>query len=186
MAGLPHYKNSRAAISNFEPLYYAHFEIILTPPPSIAGWDLVMENVKKISGLDTSKIPAAVTQIYKGQTRSFAGGSIAGGNSVELGMDWEVNLNDNNSAYVYKALRQWTDLIYDPLTGRQGLKKDYIGGPMVVSWFNKQGDIHRQWKFPTVFPSAGLPAPDLDFNSNDIFDISGFNFIADYWEETIL
>ena len=186
MAGLPHYKNSRAAIQNFEPLYFAHFEVILTPPPAVANWDLVMENVKKVGGLDTNKLPDKTTQLYKGQTRTFAGGSIAGANSIDITLDFEVNLNDNNSAYVFKALRQWCDIIYDPLTGRQGLKKDYIGGPMVVSWFNKQGDIHRQWKFPTVFPTAALPAVDLDFNENGIFAVDGFTLTADYWEETIL
>ncbi len=187
MAGLPHYKNSRAAINNFEPLYPAPFEIILTPPPAVSDWDLLMENVLKVGGLETNKMPGTVTQTYKGNTRTFAGGSIAGDSFITLSLDFEVNLNDNNSAYVYKALRQWTDIIYDPLTGRQGLKKDYIGGPMVVSWFNKQGDIHQQWKFPTVFPSGALPAVgELSYDNNDKFQISGFSFVADYWEETIL
>jgi len=187
MAGLPHYKNSRAAVSNFEPLYPAHFEIILTPPAAVSGWDLVMENVLKVGGLETNKMPGVVEQQFKANKRSFAGGSIAGETTVSLALDFEVNLNDNNSAYVYKALRQWTDIIYDPLTGRQGLKKDYIGGPMVVSWFNKQGDIHQQWKFPTVFPETALPAVgELSYDNNDIFRISGFTLRADYWEETIL
>lgn len=189
MAGLPHYRNSRTAINNFEPLYKAHFEVILTPPPAVAGWDLVMENVTKIGGLETSKMPGIVEdQQYKGNKRSFAGGSIAGENSVSLTLDLEVNLNDNNSAFTYKALRQWTDLIYDPLTGRQGLKKDYIGGPMVVSWFNKEGDIYMQWKFPTVFPetTAGMDIGELDYAENGIFKIEGFTLRADYWEQTIL
>lgn len=187
MAGLPHYKNSRAAINNFEPLYPAHFEVILTPPSAVSGWDLVMENVQNIGGLETNAIPGIITQQYKGNVRTFAGGSISGANTINLTMDFEVNLNDNNSAYVYKALRQWCDIIYDPLTGRQGLKKDYVGGPMVVSWFNKQGDIHHQWKFPTVFPTAGITGPGtLDYGNNDKFMISGFTLVADYWEETIL
>lgn len=187
MAGLPHYKNSRAAINNFEPLYKAHFEVILTPPPAVAGWDLVMENCLKIGGLETNKMPSVVEQNYKDTKRSFAGGSMTGETTVSLTLDFEVNLNDSNSAYVYKALRQWTDLIYDPLTGRYGLKKDYIGGPMVVSWFNKQGDIYMQWKFPTVFPETALTnVTDLDYSSNDIFKVEGFTLRADYWEETIL
>ena len=188
MAGLPHYKNSKAAINNFEPLYKAHFEVILTPPPAVSEWDLVMENLTKIGGLNTNIFPDSIqTQTFKGQTRSFVGGSIEGKNSIDITLDFEVNLNDSNSAYVYKALRKWTDLIYDPLTGRQGLKKDYVGGPMIVSWFNKQGDIFHQWKFPVVFPISALPSVgDLDYSDSGIFKIEGFTLRADYWEETIL
>jgi len=185
MAGLPHYKNSTASVSNWEPLYNAHFEIILTPPPAVAGWDLVMEQVLKIDGLETDKQPGTVSQKYKSVTRRFAGG-VVDDTTVTLSMDFEVNLNDSNSAYVYKALRQWCDIIYDPLTGRMGLKKDYVGGPMVVSAFNKQGDIYRQWKFPTVFPISPLTAQTFDFSDNEIYRISGFQFAADYYEETVL
>ena len=186
MAGLPHYKNSKASMNNFEPLFLAHFEVILTPPPAISNWQLVMENVTKIGGLNTNKYPEEVEQLFKGTKRRFVGGANTD-TSVDISLDFEVNLNDNNSAYVFKALRQWTDLAYDPLTGRMGLKKDYIGGPMVCSWFNKQGDIHRQWKFPTIFPIQALPTQEeLSYDDNGIFKIEGFTFAADYWEETIL
>lgn len=185
MSGLPHYKNSKASTNNWEPLYSAHYEIILTPPPSIANWDIVMENVKKISGLETDKMPEVVEQHYKNAKRRFAGG-IVEDTGITIDLEFEVNLNDNNSAYVYKALRQWCDIIYDPLTGRMGLKKDYIGGPMVVSAFNKAGDIYRQWKFPTVFPITSITPMEFEYGSNEIFSISGFQLAADYWEETIL
>jgi hypothetical protein len=187
MAGLPHYRNSRTSINNFEPLYMAHFEVILTPPAALqSGFDLVMENVLTVGGLETNRMPTVIEQKYKSATRSFAGGMVDA-TTASLTLDFEVNLNDNNSAFVYKTLRQWCDIIYDPLTGRMGMKKDYIGGPMVVSWFNKQGDIFYQWKFATVFPETALSSPStLDYNSNDAFKIEGFTLRADYWDETIL
>lgn len=189
MAKLPHHRNSRTSTSNYEPMYLANFEVILTPPPAVAGWDLVMENVTKIGGLETNKMPEVVDdQQFKGNARSFAGGTIAGNNTVDLTLDFEVNLNDNNSAFVYKALKQWTDIIYDPLTGRRGLKKDYLGGPMVISMFNNEGDIFMQWKFPEVFPTsaAELDIGDLSYDENGIFKIEGFTLRADYFEHTIL
>lgn len=185
MAGLPHYKSSRASVNNWEPLYKAHFEIILTPPPAVGGWELVMEQVLKIDGLATDKMPETVDQKYKSAKRRFAGG-IVDDTGITLTLDFEVNLNDNNSAYTYKALRQWCNIIYDPLTGRMGLKRDYVGGPMVVSAFNKAGDIYRQWKFPTVFPITPISAMDFEYGSNEIYQIQGFQFAADYWEETVL
>ena len=186
MAGLPHYRNSQASMARYEPLYDAQFEVLLTPPPAVGGWDLVMEQVLKVDGINVNKMPAIVQQSYKSAKRSFAGGSISGDTTVDVSLDFEVNLNDSNSAYVYKALRQWTDLIYDPLTGRMGLKRDYTGGPMIINYFNKNGDIYRQVRFASVFPMTPLPVQAADFNANEIYRITGFQFRADYWEETIL
>jgi len=185
MAGLPHYRNSQAAMSKFEPLYIAQFEILLTPPPAVGGWDLVMEQVLKVDGIEVNKQPAKITQSYKSAKRTFAGGMVDD-TTVEVGIDFEVNLDDNNSAYVYKALRKWTDLIYDPLTGRMGLKRDYVGGPMIINYFNKAGDIYRQVRFASVFPVTPLPTMETDYNGNDIYRITGFKLNADFWEETIL
>lgn len=185
MAGLPHYRNSKAAMNRYEPLYLSQFEVLLTPPAAVGGWTLVMEQVTKVDGLEVNKVPDIVQQSYKFAKRSFAGGTI-GDTTVKISLDFEVNLDDQNSAYVYKALRQWCDLIYDPLTGRMGLKRDYSGGPMIVNQFNKNGDIYRQLKFSTVFPITPITALNGEYASNDIYKISGFQFQADFWEETIL
>ena len=186
MAGLPHFRNSRASMGNFEPVYNAQFEVILQPPPAVSGWSLVMENVIKVSGIETNKLPAVVTQKYKSATRSFAGGVVED-TTINIVLEFEVNLDETNSAYVYKALRKWCDLVYDPLTGRTGLKKDYISnGPMIINYFNKNGDIFRQVKAQRVFPTTPITPIESDFTSNDIYRISGFTLRADYWEETIL
>lgn len=185
MAGLPHYRNSKAAMQKFEPVYNAQFEVLLTPPAAVTGWTLVMENVLKVGGIDINRVPAVVEQKYKSAKRSFAGG-IVDDTSINITLDFEVNLDDSNSAYVYKALRKWCDLIYDPLTGRMGLKKDYTGGPLIINYFNKAGDIFRQVKAPVVFPTTPITPIESDFTNNDIYRISGFTLRADYWEETIL
>lgn len=185
MAGLPHYRNSSAAMQKFEPVYNAQFEVLLTPPAAVTGWTLVMENVIKVGGIEVNKVPAVVEQKYKSAKRSYAGG-IIDDTSINITLDFEVNLDDSNSAYVYKALRKWCDLIYDPLTGRMGLKKDYTGGPLIINYFNKAGDIFRQIKAPVVFPTTPITPIESDFTNNDIYRITGFTLRADYWEETIL
>lgn len=185
MAGLPHYRNSTAAMRKYEPVYLAQFEIQLTPPPAVSNWNLVMENVLKVGGVATNKLPAVVAQKHKSANRSFAGGMVDD-TTNDVTLDFEVNLDDSNSMYVYKALRKWCDLIYDPLTGRMGLKKDYTGGPMIINYFNKNGDIFRQVKYPVCFPTSPLPDLELDFSSNEIYQITGFTLRCDYWEETIL
>ena len=185
MAGLPHYRNSKAAMNKFEPVYNAQFEITLQPPAAVSDWSLVMEQVLKVGGVEVNKQPAVVEQKYKSAKRSFAGGMVDD-TTIDVSLDFEVNLNDANSMYVYKALRKWCDLIYDPLTGRMGLKKDYTGGPMIINYFNKNGDIFRQIKIPTCFPTSPITPIESDFGNNDIYRITGFTLRCDYWEETIL
>jgi hypothetical protein len=67
-----------------------------------------------------------------------------------------------------------------------GLKRDYTGGPMIINYFNKAGDIYRQVRFASVFPTTPLPKIDSDFGNNDVYRLTGFTLRADYWEETIL
>jgi hypothetical protein len=173
-------------MQKYEPLYQAQFEVLLTPPAAVTGWTLVMENVIKVGGLEVNKQPAPITQKYKSATRTFAGGTVDD-TSIKITLDFEVNLDDANSAYVYKALRKWCDLVYDPLTGRMGLKRDYTGGPLIVNFFNKAGDIYRQIKAPVVFPTTAIAGlNDADFTQSGIYQITGFTLNADYWEETIL
>jgi hypothetical protein len=145
MAGYGHYRNSQASMNNWEPAYNAQFEISFTPPAGIADWDITLENVKKVGGLKTNFMPELVTQTFKGATRSYVGGAVPQ-QTNDITLDFELNLNDSNSLYVYKALRAWSDLIYDPLTGKFGMKKDYIGGPIIISQFNKDGDIFQKSK----------------------------------------
>jgi len=185
MPGHPHYRNSQASMNNFEPVFTAQFEVSITPPAGISEWELTLENITKISGLDVNKMPEVIKdQKYKGVIRSHIGGAVPE-NPIEISLDFELNLNDSNSMYTYKALRLWTDRVYNPLTGTFGLKKEYIGGPLIVSQFNKKGDIFRQITFPVVFPSAAIPLPsDLDWSENGIFKLTDFKLTADYWDES--
>lgn len=182
MNGLPHYRNDRIGMALWEPVYLNLFQVLLTPPPAVDTWDYVIDNVTKISGLTTDLIPTApVEQTYKGSKRSYAG-AFPEKTTVDLAMSFQVNLNDSHSMFVFKGLRQWCDLIFDPLNGAMVLKKDYVGGPLVVSLYNRRGDIFRQWTFPVLFPMSPLPAMDLDYAATDIWQIE-MTFRSDYWDD---
>jgi len=184
MAGLPHYRNAKAAMNLFEPVYQNLFEITVTPPAGITGWDqLVIDNVKKVGGLDVEKTPALVEQIYKGAKRRFSA-AFPDDTAVTLTVDFEVNLNDQNSMYVYKALRAWCDLIFDPLTGAMTLKKNYVGGPMVVSVHNRKGDIFRQYTFPVIWPASAITSLELDYSTGATIWSVTMSFAADYWNDS--
>jgi hypothetical protein len=185
MAKLPHYRNSQAAMNNWEPVYLNLFEVQITPPAGLGSWNtpLLMEQVIKVSGLDVDKTPpAGVQQTYKGWTRSYANAKLDQ-TFVDLSFDFEVNLDDSNSMYMYKGLKEWCKRIFDPLTGTMSLKADYAGGPMVISIYNRPGDIFRQYTFDIVWPTTNINAIDLDYNSTDHWTVTGFTFRADFWND---
>ena len=53
MAGLPHYRNSKAAVNKYEPVYTNLFEVTILPPPGVSGGDILLEHVRSIGGLNT-------------------------------------------------------------------------------------------------------------------------------------
>jgi len=187
MAGLPHYKNSIAAQKLWDPVFFAYFDVMITPPSGVSDWPLVMNNILKIEGLMGNAHELNMQQQkYKGANRSFVGGVVPD-NSHELTLSFEVNLNDSNSMYVYKAIRQWSDLAFNPLTGKWGMKRDYHGGPLVVTQFNANGDIFRQITYQVAIPTSQVKGPDeVDWEADGIYRVEGWTIRVDDWDEVWL
>jgi len=189
MAGLPHFTSAKAAVSLYEPVYLNQFEVIIQPPAAVsnpagnAGRSLLVENITQISGLEVDKTPAPVEQFYKFARRRYAGAGVEQ-TGVKLRINFQTNLDDNNSNYVHKTLRQWSDLVYNPLTGAMGIKSNYAGGAYVlVSIFNKQGDVFRRMKFLNCFPTKAIDPIPLSYeNVGGLYTISA-EFRADYFED---
>ena len=91
-------------------------------------------------------------------------------------------MNEENDAYVYNILRAWNDIVYNPQSGAQGLKRNYVGECAVVI-FNKAGEIFREFKFPSIIPNGGLKSIDLEYTATGIYELS-MKYRADYWIET--
>lgn len=189
MAGLPHFNSSKAAVQLYEPVYLNQFEVIIQPPTAVSnpagnsGRTLLVENVLSVTGLAVDKNPAIAAQRYKFSTRRYAS-AVIDDTGVKIRIDFEANLDDNNSNYVFKTMRQWSDLIYNPLTGATGIKANYAGGTYIlISMFNKQGDVFRRVKLVNVFPTDPIKALDLDYtNGTTPYKIS-MSFRADYFED---
>lgn len=189
MAGLPHFTSAKAAIQLYEPVYLNQFEVIIQPPVGVVneqgngGRTLLVENVLSITGLTVDKNPQPMEQRYKFSRRRYAGGA-PDDTGVKVRIEFETNLNDNNSNYVFKTLRQWSDLIYNPLTGATGIKSTYAGGTYIlISIFNKQGDVFRRIKLLNCFPVDQIKSLDLDYtNGTTPYKIS-LSFRADYFED---
>lgn len=182
MAGLPHWDNSQAARGYFEPIFQNQFELIITPPATITdNVDLLVEQVIKVSGIPEFLTAGTTNQTYKFAKRAYAKAT-PNDTLVNLDVTFEVNLNDENNMYVYNTLRGWGDLIYDPLTGRQGLKRDYVG-EIYLAMFNKAGDIFREFRFAPAFLKEPLNSMSLDYTQDAIYQITA-KFVCDTYRET--
>jgi hypothetical protein len=194
LQGLSHFKNSRVSTSLWEPIYQNLWTVEITLPSSLGAdaeqINLLLEGVKKVSGLNTSKAISAMTQNYKSSDRSFAG---AGPDNtyIDVQLDFDVNLmRDSNNAPTMtqvKLLRKWCDLVYDPLTGRMGLKADYTAPQVVITMHDKALNPFWQWTLYNVFPTTSLPAPNLDYSQkSEPYRVTGFTLRCDYWNEVML
>jgi len=188
--GLPHFRNSRAAQELFEPLYLNLWTVQISLPVGVGSTEentnLLLENVQSISGLESNSFPASpIGQFYKWAERRFAGPKPEK-TTMDITLKFEVNLNKTPSAYVLKTLRKWNDLVYDPLTGRTGLKADYVAPWALVTLYDRAANPYWQWKLYNVFPITALPAPELDYQSEEIYRIEGYGLACDSWDETIV
>ena len=188
--GLSHWRNSRAAQELYEPLYFNLFTVQIALPVGIGSTNentnLVLESITKISGLESNSFPASpVSQQYKWATRRFAGAK-PDKTTMDVALSFEVNLNRTPSAYTLKTLRKWNDLVYDPLTGRTGIKADYVAPWVLITLHDRAARPYWQWKLYNVFPMTALPAPELEYMSEEIYRIEGYTLAADSWDETIV
>jgi len=195
-SGLPHFRLSQASMQSFEPIYKNLFEVRITPPAAIrtgTAWEntqLILDNVVSIGGIGgVEKIPPTVEQRYKGAVRTYAG-ALPDTTTADIDLTFEVNLNNENQVYVYNALKAWTDLVYNPLTGELGLKSEYAGTAddptiMTVLVYNKKAVVIKQLTFRQIFPTTPLTSvfDTLDYsNGTAISQVTGLTFRADYWD----
>jgi hypothetical protein len=181
MATLPHYTNSKASVNKWEFVAGNLFEVTIIPPPGISNRELLLEHVRTVGGLTTELGQEAVEQEFKTAKRSFL--STAPTNTVvDLAINFTLNLNDDNEMYVYKTLRDWKRVGYNPLTGEMGLKKDYSDAKIIVVMYNRIGDIHWQRTFHDCFINGDLPELALDYSSGDPLEME-VTFRSDYFTE---
>jgi len=189
--GLSHFRNSRAAQELFEPVYQNLFTVQISLPVGVGSTEentnLLLENVRSVGGLLSNSFPTdPVGQNYKWAIRRYAGAK-PDNPTMDVELEFEVNLDKTPSAYVLKTLRKWNDLVYDPLTGRTGLKVDYVAPWALITMYDRAARPFWQWKLFYVFPISQLPAPDLNYSeSTDVFRISGYTLACDYWDESIV
>ena len=172
-------------MNKHEPVYLTKFVttwILPTPLQSLYGAEVIVEQIKKIDGLDFDKIPSAVDQAYRFHKRKYAGSVVD--TSVELSMDFEVNVDESNRMYPYNIFKAWGKLQYDFMTGNMSLKKDYTGS-VTIEIHNKVGTVLRNIYVPVIFIAGNLNAMSLDYTSEAHYK-STVKFIAENPTDLIL
>ena len=150
--------------------------------------NIVLEGLRSVNGLDTQPGVGTAVQNYKYSDRGFAG-SKPGKTHLELTLNFELNVKRNgdvNDNYTYKFLRRWSDLTYDPLTGKFSIKKNYAAKAMTFLLHDKEGKPIHQWICYNLFPMAALQSPQLNYDSGDIWKGFTFQLWADTFDEAIL
>lgn len=202
LMGLPHFRSSRVSMSLYEPVYENLFTVTIQLPDAIQTLlgssyneekNLVLEGVRKIDGLDTQKVPNTVEQKYKFASRRFAASGPTE-TTLDLSLDFEINVRhqitagvaSSPSMYTLRVLRMWDDLIYDPLTGTQGLKIEYVAPEMEIILHDKKGNPFWIWKCYHVFPNKKFNPPAISYDSKEIYKVNGYGLACDYWDEAML
>ncbi len=189
---LSHFNNSRVSRAMDEPIYKNLWSVEIQLPDGVGATvestNIVLEGVRKVTGLDTPKVPGVAQQRYKSADRSFAG---AGPETtfLEVGLDFDINVQRNNgkpSMTQLKLLRKWCDLVYDPLTGRQGLKVDYTAPQMVITLYDKAMNPLWIWTLYDVFPMSNITPMELDYDQKtELYKVTDFKLRCDRWDEVM-
>lgn len=190
-----HFTSSKRAMDLDEPIYLNLWTAYVAAEDLPAGLNadqdtinIILEGLRSVGGLETQPGVGSIAQKYKHVERGFAN-SAPSKTHVELQMNFELNLRreadgtDNN--YTYKFLRRWSDLVYDPQTGRMSIKKNYVCRAMTITMQDKEGVGFHQWTLHNVFPISALPAPNLSYDSGAIWQGFQMTFWADWFDESI-
>ena len=188
--GLSHFRNSRASQELYEPVYQNLFTVQLQLPEGVGATaeetNLLLEGVTAIGGLQSHSFPTGTaSQFFKWAERRFAGAKPEK-TTMDVAFDFEVNVDKTPSAYTIKTLRKWCDLVYDPLTGRTGLKADYVASWALITLYDRGARPFWQWKLYYPFPMTGIPEVPLDYDNEEVYKVTGFTICCDYWDETIV
>lgn len=175
-----HFSNSKASMGKFEVVNGAQFKCSLLPPFVIDP--IVLEHIEGIDGLDALYPQVGIVeQKFMQSTRSFAGKPDT--TAVDLTFTMSMNLNNAHENYVYNTIRRWYNMVFDPSTGAEGLKRDYCGS-CTITQYDRDGSIWRIVNVKICFPT-GAPSGlgTLNIGSGNEAQTVSFTLRCDLYAE---
>ncbi len=181
---LAHYTNVTPTATNiYEPVYTNLFEITFQFP-TILGlknndteMNMMMLNARDIK-VDTTKKLKVNKQFFKYSGRLFL--NTDQNNSVveDLGINFNVNVDDKFSMTTWNFLKKWYDLAWNSQNGVLHYKREMIG-EIIVHIHDRQGVVIRRVEYKNV-QLTNISGMDFAWDKEDIISANA-NFIADYW-----
>lgn len=176
---LSHTKNSEAGKNAYEVHTDSLFRVTFIPPAGVSSSYLLTQQCISATGWKQPG-PENISQKFMQATRNYASNDVD--QTQEITMTFELNLNNNLDNYVYDIISDWRSLVFNPLTGEKGLKKDYIG-TIIVESFAANGDIYWTRTLKQAWPKGNLDS----IGQNDYSQVEAVKleqvFIADWYEE---
>ena len=194
----PSLRNTTAGFNHYDPIHGSIFEVNFigaswggkTSKPLHYSGDTAIkdiltvlgEQVTDVQGLDSLiKVADTGQQKFLGTTNSYAN-PMVDDTSAEITINFNLNLADNNDAYVYEFFRSWYKRIYDVNTGGRSLMKDYVCQGMKISEANRDGSIWREFIFCKVILKGVSGLDGLDYTNNEARKLQCV-FKVDWWDE---
>ena len=183
----PRLRNTDAGINFWDPMHSSIFEVQFDGlnNMNLAYTDrltILPQQVTDVSGLDSLiKVADVGAQKFLGTTNSYAN-PIVDDTSAEITINFNLNLDNNNDAYVYEIFKAWYKRIYDVSTGGRSLMSNYVCRNMVISEANRDGTIWRQFQFGKVIIKGVSGLDALDYTNNEARKLTCV-FKVDWWDE---
>ena len=185
---LSHFKNSTAAVKQYEVVNPSLFEVTVTPPSDIKTIDssLFLEHVRSVDGLDGLNPPVGtVTQKFKFAERIYAGGPES--THLELTINFSLNLDESSENYIYTSLRKWCNKVYNPMTGAMDVKQSYASdAKVIILQYNRDGSVWRRITLLDVFPGQITGMGSLSYEDVNAAQELALPLICDHWKEEVI
>jgi hypothetical protein len=166
-----------------EPVYLNLFEITFVLPTILQaqGRDpvLLLQQALSVDLNLTNKTIATSQQRWKYTTRAFLNAGPSETHVDDLGITFNVNVNNNGSMESWAALKAWYDLVWNSQNGYLHYKADIIG-TIIVNQHDKKGLVLRRVTFQNA-QIKNLTSPSLTYEGQGILQNITANFVADYW-----
>lgn len=186
----PSLRNTTAGNNFYDPIHSSIFEVNFfgakwNTALTYSGKDILTilgEQVTDVSGLDSLiKVADVGNQKFLGTTNSYANPTVDD-TSAEITINFNLNLDNNNDAYVYEFFRAWYKRIYDVNTGGRSLMSNYVCQNMRISEANRDGSIWREFIFGKVILKNVSGLDTLDYTNNEARKLTCV-FKVDWWDE---
>jgi hypothetical protein len=171
------------------------FEVRVTLPPILQalhpGLDVIqIENTTSISLPSYPKLETA-EQRFKYSTRLFPK-TPTSTSLTEQAIKFNINQVNTSPAVgggppigqvpVWRLVKDWYDLSWNNETGQLSYKRTVKSDAVTIDVHDREGLVIRRVIWHNCFITGFAGWEDLDWTSNDIFELTG-NFAVDWWED---